>query len=206
MVPQKIQIQKNGKNHDLFGKVLGQGFVPLSDLAAVVDWNELVTTSAGRVVQRAEELDTKLASILLELPFIPPGSVRSLATRNLLRGQTFLLPSGEQVAQAIGRPKAEIDKVSDAARKIADPAVDLAAGTPLWFYILTEGERVGRETEPGKFDKGEGLGPVGARIVAEVLIGLVELDPRSYLGTDRNWDPTQGVGVTTLGELLTFDP
>ncbi len=208
MVPQKIQIQKGAKAHDLFGKILGQGFVPLAVLEAVVDWNELVTTSAGRQVQKAEELDTKLASILLELPFIPPtpGAVRSLATRNLLRGQTFLLPSGEQVARAVGRPEVEIDKVSAAARKLAKPAVDLATGTPLWFYILTEGETIGRETHPGHFDKGEGLGPVGARIVAEVLIGLVELDPRSYLGTNRNWDPSQGVGVGTLGEMLTFQP
>lgn len=206
MVPQTIRIQKKGKVHDLFGKILGEGFAPLANLEAVVDWRELVTTKPRRPVQKAEQLDTKMASILLELPFIPAGDVRSLATRNLLRGQSFLLPSGEQVAAAVGRPQAEITKVSAEARKLAKPAVDLATGTPLWFYILTEGEVIGRETKDNKFDPGEGLGPVGARIVAEVLIGLVELDPRSYLGTNRNWDPSQGVGVATVGELLTFQP
>ena len=43
---------------------------------------------------------------------------------------------------------------------------------PLWFYILKEAEIVG---------KGRTLGPVGGRIVAEVLVGLLQKDPNSYL-------------------------
>jgi hypothetical protein len=34
------------------------------------------------------------------------------------------------------------------------------------------------------------LGPVGARIVAEVFIGLLQLDPDSYLSVQPNWLPT----------------
>lgn len=204
MIPQKIQIQKGKPALEVFGPVLGEGFAPLSDARAVVDWNELVTAAPGHNVQKAEKLDSKLATDLLALPFIPAGDVQSLAARNLLRGQTFLLPSGENVALALGRAQAEIDKVSQAAAGIAGTAADLASGTPLWFYLLVEAEKIGRETTPGHFDKGEGLGPVGARIVAETLIGLLELDPRSFLAGNRNWDPAQGVGVATLGALLTF--
>ena len=44
--------------------------------------------------------------------------------------------------------------------------------TPLFYYILKEAQL--RED-------GLRLGPVGARIVAEVFIGLLQLDPDSYL-------------------------
>lgn len=58
----------------------------------------------------------------------------------------------------------------------------------------------GRETVAGSFDPVEGLGPVGARIVAEVLIGLLERDPHSYLGSDRSWQPMPE--YTSIGEIL----
>lgn len=64
-----------------------------------------------------------------------------------------------------------------------------------------------RSTAASKFSKGEGLGPVGARFVAEVILGLLELDPRSFLGSNRNWSPLDDKvganGVTSLFQLLT---
>lgn len=204
MIPQKIQIQKSKPALELFGTILGGGFTPLSNAKAIVDWNELVDANPGHNVQLAEKLDSKLATVLLALPFIPMTDIQSLATRNLLRGQTFLLPSGENVAKAMGRSQAEIDKISQAASTIAGSAADFSSGTPLWFYLLVEAQKIGRETTPGHFDKREGLGPVGARIVAETLIGLIELDARSFMATNRNWEPAQGIGVSTLGEMLTF--
>ena len=203
MIPQKIQIQKSKPALELFGTLLGHGFQPLSDERAIVDWLELVESDAGRQVQMAEKLDTKMAHDLLELPFIPSGE-KSLATRNLLRGQTFLLPSGETIAKTMGRDDAEITQVSDAAQTIAGSSIDLSSGIPLWFYILTEAETIGRETTTNSFDKGEGLGPVGARIIAETIIGLIDLDPFSYLSVNRNWEPADGIGVTNLGEMLSY--
>jgi hypothetical protein len=205
MVPQRIRVQQGDPELELFGEELGGGFTPLSDKKAIVDWHELVSTAENRELQMAEKLDTKMASTLLELPFIPSSDVQSLASRNLLRGQTFLLPSGESVAGAVGREQGEIDMINTAAQNLAAGKADLSAGTPLWLYILVEAERIGRETEPGLFNEGEGLGPVGARIVAETLIGLIELDSRSFLAKNRNWSPDDGVGVTTLGEMLTYN-
>ena len=87
----------------------------------------------------------------------------------------------------MGRPADEIDKVM---QKIADVSQNrITEGAPLWLYLLAEAEVIGRKTEHTQDDPGEGLGPVGARIVAEVLIGLLELDERSYLGADRSWTP-----------------
>ena len=37
---------------------------------------------------------------------------------------------------------------------------------------------------------GEHLGPVGGRIVAEVLLGLLEADPGSYRNAEPGWRPT----------------
>src|SRR5213078_3892899 len=53
--------------------------------------------------------------------------------------------------------------------------------TPLFYYILKEAEL--RED-------GLRLGPVGARIVAEVFIGLLQLDLDSYLTVQPSWIPT----------------
>jgi hypothetical protein len=53
--------------------------------------------------------------------------------------------------------------------------------TPFFYYILKEAQL--RED-------GLRLGPMGARIVAEVFIGLLQLDPDSYLSVQPNWVPT----------------
>jgi len=52
--------------------------------------------------------------------------------------------------------------------------------TPLWLYVLLEAEQRGG---------GERLGPVGGRIVAEVLIGIIDADPGSYRSPQPDWTP-----------------
>ena len=204
MAPQKIQVQKSKSALSLFGSVLGGGFTPVTSLDAVVDMHEIFNTSENRIVQKADKLDTKLAKILLDLPFVGAGGESSLATRNMLRGQSFLIPSGEVLAKHMERPQAEIDQVSDAANTASGGTLN--GGTPLWYYLLAEAEIIGRESSSGSFDKGEGLGPVGARIVAEVIIGLMELDEHAFLGMDRSWSPKDGLGenVKGVGDILTY--
>ena len=197
MVPMKIKVRQGGGEHEFFGPVLGEGFSPVNSQDAVVEWGELLETGGSGTVQKAEKLDTKLASDLLALPFIGSGEA-SLATRNLLRGNSFLLPGGDKVAEFMERPREEVEKVMAKIASISGNRI--TEGAPLWLYILAEAEEIGRETTPGNFDKCEGLGPVGARIVAEVIVGLLELDPASYLGDNRNWipDPT----YDTIGKIL----
>lgn len=206
MVPMKVQTQAGGSSFELFGTVLGKGFSPITDARAVTDMHEMFETSAGHTVQRAGRLDTKLASDLLALPTRVDPSHRSLATRNMVRGQSFLLPAGETVAREMGRPETEIEQVSDAAR--ADEP-GLRGGTPLWYYMLKEADLIGRENHDGTRAPGEGLGPVGATLVAETIIGLIELDQRSWLGSNRNWRPKHrsddpSVELATVGELMTY--
>lgn len=53
----------------------------------------------------------------------------------------------------------------------AGPGITVPPDCPLWFYCLAEAQANG----------GTQLGPVAARIVAEVLIRLLAHDPDSYL-------------------------
>ena len=73
---------------------------------------------------------------------------------------------------------------------------DWKGETPLWFYILKEAEA--RQA-------GERLGPVGGRIVGEVLTTLIERDPGSYRVAEPDWMPTlpaQQPGQFGLTEFL----
>jgi hypothetical protein len=212
MIPQRIQVQAGEPSLEVFGPTLGFGFSPLTTPKAIVQWRQLLDLTDA-TVDRADQLDVRMAADLLQLPFVPAGGVASLVTRNLLRGQAFRLPSGEAVAARCGRPAAEIASVTAAVQTLAanaTPPADLRAGTPLWLYIVAEAGLIGRESAPGSFDPGEGLGPVGGRLVAETMIGLLELDPAAYLGSNRSWSPADsadtlgGGGVFTLLDLLTY--
>lgn len=50
------------------------------------------------------------------------------------------------------------------------------------------------------------LGPVGGRIVGEVLIGLMRSDPNSYLVAKPKWQPTFGPsrGTFRMVDFLRF--
>jgi hypothetical protein len=71
----------------------------------------------------------------------------------------------------------------------------LERSTPLWYYVLKEAEL--RE-------KGARLGPVGGRIVAETLVGLLELDPNSFLRQKPDWTPTFGNRDFGITDFLSF--
>jgi len=66
--------------------------------------------------------------------------------------------------------------------------------TPLWYYVLKEAELI---------EDGLHLGPVGGRIVAEVIIGLLQSDPASYLSYDPRWHPT--LPAQTRGDFRMTD-
>jgi hypothetical protein len=38
----------------------------------------------------------------------------------------------------------------------------------------------------------------------EAIIGLAELDPLSFMAQNRSWSPSEGIGVSTLGEMMTY--
>ena len=190
MIAQNFSLQQGGPSFNLFDPFVGIGFTPISDPQQIVEWQVLFDFDGS--FQRAEKLDIKLASHLLSLPFVQGNAnEKSLAIRNLMRSQSFLLPSGEIVAETIGRPAQEIQDVRQYLETLATADnIDVGPGIPLWLYILAEADVIGKDANHAF--SGEGLGPVGGLIVAEVLIGLMELDPGAFLGSNRNWTPTLG--------------
>jgi hypothetical protein len=154
-----------------------------------IDWQTFFDFGDGRA-RNNKRIDMKLSTVLFDLPGMPGGEPQSLAQRNLLRHLTFKLPSGQRVAAAMGVP--------------ALPAGDtdwlqpfgLQQSTPLWLYCLMEAD---------KTMAGKSLGAVGGRIVAEVMIGLLQGDPTSYLNQAPDWSPDLAVnGRFSMVELLRF--
>jgi hypothetical protein len=187
----------------LFGHgddAFGMGFeAPSADEA--VDWRYLFDLKDPDVTpQRARAIDPLVSTDLLDLPFLESDGWRaSLASRNLVRGRRLGLPSGQAVARALG-----VDPLSNEAigfdeaieKHDQEPATD----APLWYYVLAEA----REASDG-----DHLGPVGSRIVAETLVGLIESDTTSFLTVQPGWTPTlpaphSGTDEFTTADLLEF--
>jgi len=127
-----------------------------------------------------KRIDTKISTPLFNLPLgtifngKPPVS---LPQRNLLRCLTWSLPSGQLISKAMGIPPLTHDDLAEL-EPIYPSFID---STPLFYYILKEAELK---------EDGLKLGPTGARIVAEVFIGLLQFDPESYLNIQPSWVPT----------------
>jgi hypothetical protein len=151
----------------------------------VIDWDLFFDLPGRGPPQSSQLINTTIARPLWKLP----ETGRSLPRLTLERGRSQRLPSGQQVAEAMrerGLADDELrlgDKISAGARSA------LGSHTPLWFYILREAE-----TAPGANGRpleGTQLGPVGGRIVAEVVVGLLQGDPTSYLGARPSWRPEE---------------
>jgi hypothetical protein len=149
-------------------------------------------------LQRAYKIDTSLVTPLGALPrSVVSDPPPSLAQRNLLRGLRMGLPSGQDVARAMGVPalpdsklmagKATSDKTDRVADSIVQISPEFAGKAPLWYYVLAEAQQ--------QFDGNDGtpihLGAVGGRIVAETIIGLMLGDSHSFLAQDPAWTPAK---------------
>lgn len=156
-----------------------------------IDWQTFFDFGDGNV-RPNKKIDTKLSTVLFDLPGFPAGEVQSLAQRNLLRHLTFGLPSGQSVAKAMGLTALSEIHLADL------KPLNFHLRTPLWFYILREADVQ---------EDGKQLGAVGGRIVAEVFIGLLQGDALSYLRQDPEWSPTlpsATAGTFNMTDLLKF--
>ncbi len=173
--------------------------------------------------QLAYRIDTSAVNALGALPDnVAPDLPRNLAERNLLRAWRLRLPSGQNVARAMGvKPLADKDiligkftgDANDIKGSIIDPAVGgmiFADNCPLWTYVLAETieDVVSFATTDGKKQiKTRRLGLVGGRIVAETFVGLLLGDSSSYLAQDPLWTPDPSLmenGHFGLREFIKF--
>jgi len=163
----------------------------------IIDWNRFVVAdgddSDGLPARVARNIDTLLAPPLGDLhneavdeanPNIK-ALFRHLAKRNLRRGLSLRLPTGQALhahLKSVGALNSDpIVNVAD----LLDNKPDLKAflegsqsrmfeRTPLWFYCLAEAEATG----------GNHLGELGSWIVASTFIGTLLADPDSALSLD----------------------
>jgi Animal haem peroxidase len=155
-----------------------------------IEWSGLFDAPGAPPAARSKKIDGRLVGALIALPVALTGvsevkELQSLAVRDLARGQGVGLPSGEAVARRMGeRPLT--------AEEVGTTSAGWTSETPLWYYILREAD---------VRNAGDRLGPVGARIVGEVLIGLLDLDPSSVRHAPSSWTPS-----ATLIDLLTGPP
>jgi hypothetical protein len=177
--------QLNGQSDPvpLFPDLLGFRAVPRQHM---VDWKFFFDAPGAEPAQRAKKIDGKLVKALIELPVAVTGETEieayhSLAVRDLQRGQGVGLPSGEVLARHLGIDPLTADEVGIA-------STGWRSDTPLWYYILREADVC---------EGGHRVGPVGGRIVAEVLIGLVDADVSSFRRSRQEWRPKK-----TLSALL----
>jgi len=194
-----------------------------------IDWQFFIDLDHGaepavsggipRVPQLSFKIDTSLAHPLGNLPARIATDPSSLALRNLERGLTFRLPSGQAVATALGMPvipdeELMIGKATEEGLKEQKPITEFAdAGgftrnAPLWAYILSEAQvmswknadpQLARDKIPIK------LGPVGGRLVAEVFAALLHDDLTSYIHAKHVFEPIADFthnGKFGLAELI----
>jgi hypothetical protein len=111
-----------------------------------------------------------------------------LPEATLVRGAAVGLPSGQQACQIAGVDVLGTDQLGrDAALENFLRQNGMLNRTPLFYYLLREAEISGRSA-PGKLP-GTRLGPLGSRIVAEVILGVLNADPDSYIHAD--WQPPE---------------
>ena len=145
-----------------------------------IKWEHFFDTTPTPPVNRSMRIDPFLARPLRSVP----PTMEPLALMNLQRGKRLGLPAGRAVAVKMGEQPLTDDQLLDPlVHPIPDEIANaLLDATPLWYYVLCEASSAAGLN-------GLHLGPVGGRIVAEVLVGLLEGDKSSYLNAAEPWEP-----------------
>jgi hypothetical protein len=134
----------------------------------------------------------------------------NLAFRDLIRSYFYGVPSGQEVAAALGNPVIDPSVLLESLPTPIDPASvpTLQTATPLWLYVLAEayiaesaaGARNGfaaylQPNKAGTFQP-DHLGPTGARIIGDVVLKLLEIDPNGILNPNVNFTPSPPIAPT----------
>jgi hypothetical protein len=180
-----------------------------------IEWPHFFATPESSTLNRVRKLDLGIAKALHDLRIedvnkfnvaVPTESQNLVSPKNVLpvrtlwRGARMGLPCGQDVATALGvtspltPDEIKKDLNQETQQILCDYGFDRE--TPLWYYILKEAALRG---------VGEKLGPVGGRVVADVILAALTADPNSYVSIDLKWKPTiMGIPRGTMGNILHF--
>lgn len=164
----------------------------------VADWTHLGRTTPAAARPLTTSLSPALRVAVRRMRSYADHAIGDPVRRALRRGHLLGLADGQHVARtlheggAVAAPPPP-NAFTDGHTGHALLATGLAQTPPLGFHILKEAEHL---------SGGAHLGPVGTRIVADTLLGLLqESDPRGRWTTP---DPPvfAGTPITTLADLL----
>jgi hypothetical protein len=179
---------------------------PLSDLPEFrARTDPLVRNLAFRNLARGQMLGLPSGESVAEAlgaPVLGPDLLWSAGS--IMRSER---PPGEEDKKELE----EVEKKRGAVReRWIDDGSTLRGSTPLWYYVLREAEYYGvsnKPDDPGIAFGGQHLGPVGSRIVAETLIGLLWYDRGSFLHCMPRFTPFRAIaggGPFTLDRLIAY--
>ena len=166
-----------------------------------ISWDRFFKFLNPFILEKARKIDTKIAEDLFSLP---PLQIRAfsavpspkmtfasdppqLPIRTLLRGARLGLPTGQDVARKVLflEPKTRVlttREITNGPHEKILKENGFDTDTPLWYYTLKEAEIRGA---------GDKLGPIGSRLVADVILASLASDPDSYVSVaGADWRPT----------------
>lgn len=202
LIRQRYWINHNFVNQplsDAFNFVRNPNLPVLSNW--VVDFNAFFQTGVNvPIFNMARKIDSFLANGLENLPG-GSGIMAMLAARNLRRGLSLGLPSGQATAVALGLTPMTTAQLTNGlpANEIAVLNSNgglLLTKTPLWYYILREASVL---------NSGNNLGPVGAKIVADTFVRMLKRDSESYLNKVGGFTPFLAAsGNFTVADIISL--
>jgi len=188
----------------------------------VIDWNIFYPENEFDA-SLSLKIDSKVTHVVFDLPeSAVPDAIKTsgnLPYRNLTRSREIDLACGEDLAEFFGIPEgqrltrfqvepndqahylfeADVDFYAPGSRESthglsASGVKDTRFKTPLWYYILKEAEVM---------ENGERLGPLGSRLVAEVIVGGI------FYGKETKFNPKWISSIThnnivKLRDLISF--
>jgi hypothetical protein len=179
-----------GPNNDRFDDLRGGQPLGAKNL---IDWTVFLP---GQNPVKSNRIDGKVTAPLFDLPesAIPDDIkyIGNLPHRNLVRSRQVGICSGEVLAEYYGLIPFAADQIEPRADRralymrneaVTDPSKQVFS-TPLWYYILREAE-----LSNGSGPNRSKLGPLGSRLVAEVLLGAIAWGEHSIL-KDTGWTTT----------------
>jgi hypothetical protein len=217
---------RDGHTYDLFANGENEGprvFQPVTP-EYLIDWRYFFEIGHKRPYgfNYARRIDPELVVSLHRLHFaniVGMGDVTSLASRNLARGKSLHLPSGQQIAKLILPVlaergllgKGEWNGEGEYWRSYLLPPDERIqyflgeAETPLWYYILQEASLLGTRT----YLRSAPAGEEDEHYSAGRHYQPASYKRRRYHGDDENgYGPDAGhrlgpVGAAIVGEVLT---
>lgn len=218
MVRESYYLNSNFDVFPIFSPTLPAPLISIPDLRGfrelppnfTIDWSVFFPMPFHKGYQVTENLDVFVTQSLFNLPMpvVVADQPNILPLRNLMRGTfTYELPSGQDLASALGIPSNEIMKVSTGnlvfqtqnIPSVMQPLLSVTdllhltnvfgEQTPLFYYCLLDNHLGGG---------GNHLGPLTSAIVGQTFLCLLANDPTSYL--NNNFIPTAGqFGCVTTG-------